>query len=86
VNSRTTVTVQSQLWSRNGFILLSCRRLKNHFCQEVRIRHVRSLKKCFTFYLMLIATSPTVHSEIIQLQREESPAKSDESRKMLFIL
>jgi len=35
---------------------------------------------------MLIATSPTVHSEIIQLQREESPAKSDESRKMFFIL
>ena len=42
--------------------------------------------KCFNFHLMLIATLSYSNFESIQLQREESAEKSNESRKMLFIL
>jgi len=43
--------------------------------------------KCFNIHLILTATFSYSNFESgIQLQREESAAKSNESRKVLFIL
>jgi len=44
------------------------------------------VRKCFNIHLMLTATLSYSKFESIQLQREESAEKSNESRKMLFIL
>jgi len=77
------------MWSLNGFINdlpLLYRRVKEVFRQVIRIRSVHSLK-CFNIHLMLFATQ--CHSKFessVQLQREETAEKSNESRKMLFIL
>jgi len=44
------------------------------------------VRKCFNIHLMLTATLSYSKFESIRLQREESAEKSNESRKMLFIL
>jgi len=58
---------------------------KKRLCQAVRVRPVHNLK-VFQLRLMLIATKSYSKFEIIQLQKEESVAKPNVSRKTLFIL
>jgi len=76
------------MWSLNGFINdlpLPCRRVKNSFVKYSE-SDLYMVWKCFNINLMLTATLSYSKFESIQLQREESAEKSNESRNMLFIL
>jgi len=46
---------------------------------------IRTVRKCFNIYLVLIATLSRGKFESIQLQCEELTEKSNKSRKMIFI-
>jgi len=76
------------MWNLNGFINdfpLPCRRVWKQFCQVIRIRSVHSLKVC-QHSPDVDATLSYSKFETIQLQSEESAEKSNESRKIIFIL
>jgi len=85
---KRTVTVQSQICGA----LTVASMISHYFAGEWKNSFVKQSEsdlyvvwKCFNIHLILITTLSYSKFESIQLQREESAVKSNESRKMIFI-